>query len=33
MKTTTTLFSILVLLLASASAEIKSVDISIFGMD
>jgi hypothetical protein len=32
MKKTLALFSIL-LLLASASAEIKSIDLSIFGMD
>jgi hypothetical protein len=33
MKKTVALFSTLLLLVASASAEIKSIDISIFGMD
>jgi hypothetical protein len=33
MKKTIALFSTLLLLVASASAEIKSIDIAIFGMD
>jgi hypothetical protein len=33
MKKTIGLFSTLLLLAASASAEIKSIDLSIFGMD
>jgi hypothetical protein len=33
MKKTVALFSTLLWLVASASAEIKSIDISIFGMD
>jgi hypothetical protein len=33
MKNSITLFAMLLLLAASASAEIKSVDIKIFGMD
>jgi hypothetical protein len=33
MKTTVALFWALLLFVASASAEIKSIDISIFGMD
>jgi hypothetical protein len=33
MKKTTALFSTLLLLAISASAEIRTIDISIFGMD
>jgi hypothetical protein len=33
MKKTIALFSILLLFVASASGEIKSIDITIFGMD
>jgi hypothetical protein len=33
MKKTLMLFSTVLLLVASASAEIKAIDISIFGMD
>lgn len=33
MKKAITVFSTFLLLVASASAEIKSIDISIFGMD
>jgi hypothetical protein len=33
MKNSITLFAMLLLLAASASAEIKSIDIKIFGMD